>query len=140
MNAPVAQHGSGDVVELRIPAKAEWVSIARLAISAIASRMQFSIEEIEDVKLAVAEACVHAIGRGGEYVELLSESLPDGLCIHVRNFGGPAPAETVNVETADESSLGGLGVFLIRALMDRVDYEARPQGGSDLVMFKRRST
>ncbi len=99
--------------------------------------MHFSIEEIEDVKLAVAEACVHAIGRGGDCVDLLCESLSDGLRIRVRNFGGPTASESVNVATADEASLGSLGIFLIRALMDSVDYEALPQGGSDLVMFKR---
>ena len=136
MNAQAQREATPDVVELRIPAKAEWVSIARLAVSAVASRLQFSIEEIEDVKLAVAEALVHAIARGGERVDLVCESVPDGLRIRVRNFGGPVQPEAVNVVTADEGSMGNLGIFLIRALMDSVDYDARPDGDTDLVMFK----
>ena len=135
MNAPVPDVAT-DVVELRIPAKAEWVSIARLAVSAVASRLQFSIEEIEDIKLAVAEALVHAIARGGPSVDMICESLPDGLRIRVRNFGVPAP-EPVNVNVADEASAGNLGVFLIRALMDSVDYDPHSDGGADLLMFKR---
>ncbi|MBV8726415.1 MAG: ATP-binding protein, partial [Candidatus Eremiobacteraeota bacterium] len=51
-------------VELRIPSKAEWVAVARLAVAAVANRLQFSIEEIEDVKLAVAEACTNCIQHG----------------------------------------------------------------------------
>ncbi len=135
MNAP-SRNTAVDVVELRIPAKAEWVSIARLAVSAVASRMQFSIEEIEDVKLAVAEALVHAIGRGGDRADLVCESLPDGLRIRVQNFGSPVP-EAVNMAIVDEAAAGPLGVFLIRALMDSVDYDPRPGGNADLVMFKR---
>lgn len=135
MNAP-ARQAATDVVELRIPAKAEWVSIARLAVSAVASRLQFSIEEIEDVKLAVAEALVHAIARGGNRADLVCESLPDGLRIRVRNFGVPAP-EPVNLTVVDENAASNLGIFLIRALMDNVDYDARSDGSADLVMFKR---
>ncbi len=139
MNAAARREAATDVVELRIPAKAEWVSIARLAVSAVASRLQFSIEEIEDVKLAVAEALVHAIERGGSRVDLVCESVLDGLRIRVRNFGGPVQSEVVNVVTADEGSAGNLGIFLIRALMDGVDYDTRSDGGTDLVMFKRLS-
>lgn len=136
MNAP-ARQAAIDVVELRIPAKAEWVSIARLAISAVASRLQFSIEEIEDIKLAVAEALVHAIGRGrSDRADMTCESLPDGLRIRVRNFGVPAP-EALNVKAVDENAASNLGIFLIRALMDDVDYDTRPDGNADLVMFKR---
>lgn len=136
MNAP-ARQAATDVVELRIPAKAEWVSIARLAVSAVASRLQFSIEEIEDIKLAVAEALVHAIACGQQdRADMSCESLSDGLRIRVRNFGVPAP-EPVNVAAVDENAASNLGIFLIRALMDSVDYDTRPNGSADLVMFKR---
>jgi serine/threonine-protein kinase RsbW len=134
MNAQI-RGAAADVVELRIPAKAEWVSIARLAVSAVASRLQFSIEEIEDVKLAVAEALIHAIGNGGDRADMVCESQPDGLRIRVCNFGKPV-TEAVNVSVVDETSTSHLGIFLIRALMDSVEYETRPEG-ADLVMFKR---
>ncbi|HEY9085270.1 MAG TPA: ATP-binding protein [Candidatus Tyrphobacter sp.] len=137
MNQPASREAVTDVVELRIPAKAEWVSIARLAVSAVASRLQFSIEEIEDVKLAVAEALVSSIARGGSRIDIICESLADGLRIRVRNFGVPEQPEVIDVASVDESAASSLGVFLIRALMDTVDYDARAEGGSDLVMFKR---
>ena len=48
----VKSHG---VVELKIPGRAEWVAVARLAVAAVASRLRFSVDEIEDIKLAIAE-------------------------------------------------------------------------------------
>ena len=69
VNQPLADaDGSLGIVELRIPRKAEWVAVARLAVAAVANRLRFSIEEIEDVKLAVAEACTncHPARRHGE--------------------------------------------------------------------------
>jgi serine/threonine-protein kinase RsbW len=136
VNQPVQSELTTDVVELRIPAKAEWVSIARLAVSAVASRLHFSIEEIEDVKLAVSEALVAAIARGtSDRADITCESVSDGLRIRVRNFGGPVQPERIDMAKADESSASSLGVFLIRALMDDVHYEPR-EGTADLVMFK----
>ena len=51
------------VVELTIPGKPEYVGVARLAILGVASRMRFSYDEVEDIRLAVGEACTTAIER-----------------------------------------------------------------------------
>ena len=48
-------------VSLTIPAKAEYLQIVRLALFGVASGSGFSFEEIEDMKVAVAEACNNAI-------------------------------------------------------------------------------
>ena len=48
-------------VELHIPSRAEWVGVARLAVAGIAQPLEFSIEDVEDLKLAVAEACTNCI-------------------------------------------------------------------------------
>ena len=128
MNEPAARvDDSLGTVELRIPCKAEWVAVARLAVAAVANRLSFSIEEIEDVKLAVAEACTNCIqhARGTGQIKIVCDTQNDSLTVRVRDF----------TETAREP-FGGLGVFLIRSLMDRVEYDVRPEGGSDLVMTK----
>lgn len=123
-----------DVVELRIPAKAEWVAVARLAVSAVASRLKFSIEEIEDVRLAVAEACTDAIQHAvlGSQIEVTCHSDVSSLRVRVRREG-----KTVRPEPAEsEDSIGGLGIFLIRALMDEVEYSVHQDTGTDLTMVK----
>src|SRR5579885_782455 len=74
-------------VELRIPAEAEWAAVARLTVAAVASRLDFSLDEIDDVKLAVAEACTHAIQRssGNQPIELIFEARPDAIVVTVRD-------------------------------------------------------
>ena len=52
---------TGCHVELRLPNRPEFVAVARLAVSAVATRMDFDVEAIEDVKVAVGEALNNAI-------------------------------------------------------------------------------
>src|SRR5947209_9805649 len=60
---PVSTSEGEAVVELTIPGKPEYVGVARLAILGVASRMRFSYDEVEDIRLAVGEACTTAIER-----------------------------------------------------------------------------
>lgn len=130
------------VVELRIPSKAEWVAVARLAVAAVANRLNFSIEDIEDVKLAVAEACTNCIqhANGSEQIEITCETEPEGLTVRVRDHGHGARPEAVSTRRSTEPRVGGLGVFLIRSLMDSVEYDVHPERGTNLVMTKKVST
>lgn len=126
------------VVELRIPPKAEWAAVARLTVAAIANRLDFSLDEIDDLKLAVAEACTHAIGRstGNQPVELIFRAQDDAIEVIVRDFSTAAHLESVD-EELDEDHIGGLGLFIIRTLMDEVDYRVDPRSGGELTMTKR---
>ncbi|MBV8147830.1 MAG: ATP-binding protein [Candidatus Eremiobacteraeota bacterium] len=135
-----AQQVSPDVVELRIPCRAEWVALARLAAAAVANRLRLSIEDIEDIKLAVAEACTAVIQNPhhGEFVEVRCEALPGTLELRVRDSGRQsAAAQPLRALDFDEARVAGLGVFLIRTLMDEVSYDVHPEAGVDLKMVKR---
>lgn len=129
-----------DLVELRIPARPEWVALARLAAATVANRLRLSIEEIEDVKLAVAEACTAVIqndGRG-EFIQLTCEALGDSLRVRLHDSGhhGLHATESPSMNF-EEARIAGLGIFLIRTLMDEVSYDVHPQLGTDLLMVKR---
>ena len=126
------------LVELRIPSRAEWVGVARLAIAGIASRLQFSIEDIEDLKLAVAEACTNCIqhASGSDGIDISCHIGPDKLVMTVKDSGKGAQASSLAPRTLGEPQVGGLGVFLIRSLMDDVEYELDPQSGTRLTMTK----
>jgi len=136
VNAAEASAEHLGTVELRIPSKPEWVAVARLAVAAIANRLPFSVEEIEDLKLAIAEACTICIqhGAGGETIDMTCETLSSHLRIVIRDHryrlraASPAPA------------VEGLGIFLIQALMDELEYSIDPQLGTELVMVKRVGT
>lgn len=125
-------------VELRIPSRAEWVGVARLAVAGVASRLQFSIEDIEDLKLAVAEACTNCIqhATGGESVHISCAIFPDKIVVTVADTGKGFAGGELAPKVLGEPKVGGLGVFLIRSLMDNVDYELNPATGTKLTMTK----
>lgn len=136
---PAIEEDVPELLELRIPAQPEWVALARLSAATVANRMRFSIEEIEDVKLAVAEACAAVIQQEGhgEFVVLACTALRDALRIRVYDAGRhglPVQGSGMNF---DEARIAGLGVFLIRTLMDEVRYDVHPQFGTDLQMVKK---
>lgn len=60
---------SADIIELMLPLKAEYVIIARLTASGIASRMGFDIEVIEDIKVAISEVCSKYVQKGSSLAE-----------------------------------------------------------------------
>jgi len=128
-------HGETRRVELRIPAEPEWVGVARLAAAGIASRLDFPIEDLEDLKLAVAEACNCCIQNGGDDdLHVGCEIHEDRIIITVERTG--APTTTQRPASGDEMGLGQLGVFIIRALMDEVVY-ASDASGTRLSLIKR---
>jgi serine/threonine-protein kinase RsbW len=113
------------VVELIIPCKPEFVSVARLAILGVASRMRFSYDEVDDIRLAVGEACATAIERANgagvaEDLRLRCLIHPRKLIVEVHD-PSPAPPDPpprpVTESALDERTLGSV---LIRILMDDV--------------------
>ena len=134
----VSSHGT---VELKIPGRAEWVAVARLAVAAVASRLHFSVDEIEDIKLAIAEACTNSIQSAGGVdagvIEIVCDAREDELRVTVRDHSPGPHLEPVKASGFPDGRTEELGVFLIRALMDSVDYTTDPRRGTELVMTKR---
>lgn len=115
----------GEVVEMEIPSAPEYVGIVRHAVEGIARRMDFGVAEIEDIELAVGEACTNAVKHGcpngnGHKVEIRCVVLADGLQIEITNSITNCEYPKVPI-TPDLGKEGGLGLFLIRKLVDEVD-------------------
>src|SRR2546422_11521282 len=93
----VQAHATADVAEgpsvrLTIPAKPEYITLVRLALSGLSRLRPLSEETLGDLKLAVTEACSnsvrHGYGEGGEgVVEILYELQPDRLGVEVTDEG-----------------------------------------------------
>jgi serine/threonine-protein kinase RsbW len=128
-------------VRLTIPAKPEYITLGRLALTAIAGVQPLSDETLHDLKLALTEACTnsvrHASGDDGEgEVEILYKLEPDRLVVEVGDAGaGFDPEGTMNGEDG-ELDEGGLGIEIIRALADEVEIGPRDDGGSRLRFVK----
>lgn len=135
-----------DLVNLTIPAKPDYVAIARLAVSGIANRMGFSYDDIEDLKLAVSEACTnavdHAYSGGDGEIELSCNIFDNRLEIEVVDQGHSFDVSEVESRTGPiqfEATMNsvrerGLGLYLMRTLMDHVDIEG--DGGVVVRMTK----
>ena len=126
---------NGDAIRVRltIPARAEYITLCRLALTGIARLRELSDELVADLKLALTEAASnsvrHAYGetRDVGVVEIAYELHSDRLVIEVTDDGegfDPAAAE----DHRGELSEGGLGIAIIRAIADEVEIGAQPGG------------
>lgn len=115
----------GQIVELEVPSAPEYVSIVRQAVEGIARRMHFDEIQIEDMKLAVGEACANAVRHGSStdelpHIGICCRVLSEGLCVEVRNNITESEQPDVPLEP-DITREGGFGLYIIRKLMDEVD-------------------
>ncbi len=139
MNAAEPSSEHLGTVELRIPSKPEWVAVARLAVAAIANRLPFSVEEIEDLKLAIAEGCTICIqhGVGSETIDITCEAASSYLRVVLRDHRYRLRAAGETAAKPSSVTAEGLGIFLIQALMDELTYNIDANLGTELIMTKR---
>lgn len=120
-------------IEMKIPAKPEYVGVIRLTLSGIASRMGFDYEIIEDLKIATSEAITNAIQHGykggiGGTIAIFFGIFPDRLEVVIADSGRSFDFSEVkgNIgpyherKQTDLLHEGGLGLYLIESLMDEV--------------------
>ena len=124
---------SAGVVGLSIPAKAEYIVLCRLALTGLARSRALDPELLADLKLALTEACSnsirHAYRNGGGTVEVRYELGPDRLSIEVLDEGSGFDPEAA-VGDEDELDEGGLGIAIIRALVDELEIESSDSGST----------
>ena len=134
----MAELGS-PTVRLTIPAKAEYITLVRLALSGLAGLRRLSEEALGDMKLAVTEACTNSVRHGyndGEgIVEVVYELQDDRLVVEVAD-DGPGFDPSGDRPIGDGLAEGGLGIAIIRALTDEVEIGKREGGGSRLRFVK----
>jgi serine/threonine-protein kinase RsbW len=127
-------------VRLTFPAKPEYITLGRLALTGLAGLRPLSQETLGDLKLALTEACTncvrHAYSDPPGTVEITYELLADRLVVEVADDGlGFEYGNGGGID--DELVEGGLGLEIIRALADEFELgerEGRP--GSRLRFVK----
>jgi serine/threonine-protein kinase RsbW len=135
--------GESDAVAVRlcIPAKPEYISLGRLALTGLSRLRSFPEDVLADLKLALTEACTnsvrHAYDGGEGMVEIRYELHHDRLVVEVTDTGEGFDHDAVEPEESDELSEGGLGIAIIRALADELEIGQRNGGGSRLRFVKR---
>ncbi|QKS73164.1 anti-sigma B factor RsbW [Paenalkalicoccus suaedae] len=139
---------TSDVIEMKVPAKPEYVGVVRLTVSGVANRLGYSYDDIEDIKIAIAEACTNVVNHAYKD-DSVENTMHVGFTVYedrlemiVADNGGAIDVETLLSERGpiskdqpvEDMKEGGLGLFLIETLMDRV--EIRGESGVMIVMTK----
>jgi serine/threonine-protein kinase RsbW len=124
-------------VRLTIPAKAEYVLLGRLALSGLTRMRPLADETLNDLKLAVTEACTnsvrHAYPENGGTVDIVYELHDDRLVVEVSDDGSGFDA--VEAGETGELTEGGLGIAIIRALTDEFEIAERDDGHGSRLRF-----
>lgn len=135
-------------VQIHIPAEAEFIDVVRLSLYGIASQLGFSYEDIEDMKVAVSEACNNAIIHGYSLrqdgsVDITFYILKKGLQITVFDQGvsfnfnkkegkiGPIADDHIQ-----DAKVGELGIYLMQSLMDDVEIMSEEGMGTKVTLSK----
>jgi serine/threonine-protein kinase RsbW len=137
----------GPVIELEIPARPDYVALARLVVASLAAnRRSLADDRIDDLKLALSEACTNAIEAHSridtdDRVVVRWKEQGDRLEVQVEDRGrGFDPGSLrEHPPITDPERLNferGLGIPLIRALVDEVDFTTSERGTAvRMVMF-----
>jgi serine/threonine-protein kinase RsbW len=128
-----------DKIMLTLPNTPEYVSVARLTLSGIANRMGFDVEAIEDLKVAIAEACTNALKHGcGEDCDYTIEFsvFNNRLDIEIIDKGEGFDYKNLVEPDLTKPREGGLGIFIIKSLMDDVEINNYKGRGTRILMRK----
>jgi len=133
----------GKKMELSIPSVMGSEKVAIEYAASVAKMMQFPPERIEDLKTAVAEACMNAIEHGNKMDANtkvgISFTVEDSrLKVVVQDGGtGVGQIEPPSIEQTMEGKkkFRGWGIFLIKRLVDEVEFETSPGAGNVVRMI-----
>ena len=133
-------NGAGRAIRLTIPAKPEYITLGRLALTGLARLRPLPQDVLGDLKLALTEACTnsvrHAYEGGQGVVEILYELHPDKLVVEVADEGEGFELPGDGSADAGDLSEGGLGIAIIQALADDLEIGPREGGGSRIRFVK----
>ena len=129
----------GEVIELEIPARPEYLDLARMVVgNAAALDAHVAPQQINDLRLAVSEACTNAIeaqvaASRDEGIAILCRFDEDKIEVEVRDRGGGFdPGGVAPLPEPDDPARldyeRGLGITLMRSLTDETDFVAREEG------------
>ncbi len=136
-----------ELVKLDIPAKAEYVVLGRLALSGLLRSRGYSEDAVADLKLALTEACSNSVRHAYDHrdgqVHLAFKVSEDRVIIAIRDEGGGLhedDADCPECQGMPEIKLaeGGMGISIIRAIVDDFDLRKPESGGTELVLTKMR--
>ena len=118
-----------DKVEMSLPAKKEYARLLRLAVAGLASRMNFTVDGLEDLKIGLEEAYLMAMSdEDQENFNVAFEMHEDRLEIVVTGLR--------SVATLEEELSQKFGFSILHSVMDKVEWTAIDETTKNLRMTK----
>ncbi|MFQ5674785.1 MAG: ATP-binding protein [bacterium] len=131
--------------QLKIPSQSDNLSIIREVVAKVAAQVGFDSDEASKIELAVDEACTNVIkhaydNNSNQMIDLSIKFDDKQLIIIVADRGKGFKPEDIKLpdlnEAIKEGKRGGLGICLIRTLMDKVDFKIKPGSKNQVKMIK----
>jgi serine/threonine-protein kinase RsbW len=126
-------------IELSLPSRLGYEKVAMNTAATVAKLMGFSDDRVEDLKTAVAEACINSMEHGNKLDDALKVGVilsmsEDSLEIRVRDQGTGVHADVhapdIDKKMHGEESPRGLGMFLIQSLVDEAEWMSSAEDGA----------
>lgn len=146
MTSPNSENEPAErIIELRLPSRLGYEKVAMDTASSLARRMGFGGDRVEALRTAIAEAVTNAIEHGNAHdsdmrVLVMLTARPDELVVSVADQGRKhldqqQTTPTPKIEDSfTKQDKGGWGIWLIRELMDEVEFTTAPSGGNQVRM------
>lgn len=130
---------SDNTVVLILPDKPEYVSLARMSAAALANQAGLDINEVEEIKVALSEACTNALRYGctnDSHYEVRLTVAPKDLIIVVSDSGDGYDFDSVKEPEIGGDQIGGFGLYIIRSLMDSTEIVSERGRGTTITLHK----
>lgn len=131
-------------MRLELPARPANLSLARAAVAAFAAQLPFTVEELDDLKVALSEAVSNVVlhaypdGRSGDVIitALVQGEDQFEVCVEDRGCGIADVAKAREPAYTTAPDRMGLGFVLMENFMDQVEVESTPGKGTRVTMRK----
>ncbi len=130
-----------NTIKLHISSDPKYLRVLRAAIGQVCLLAGLSRRQSSKVVLAVDEACSNVIkhaykNKSGQPIVVICSILPTKLEITILDHGEPADMKTIKSRRLDDIRPGGLGIHLIKSVMDEVSYVNGTEAGNRLILCK----
>ncbi|MBD3290992.1 ATP-binding protein [candidate division KSB1 bacterium] len=131
--------------QLKVPSQTDNLELIREFVSRVAAKMGFDSDEVNKIELAIDEACTNVIKHAYEKnskkpIDIAIKLDYDKLTIFVTDQGKGFNVDDIKTpdmkEYLAEMRVGGLGIFLMKNLMDEVKFEIKPGVRNQVKMVK----
>ena len=135
-----------DTIQLVLPSKSDYTSVLRVFLASLCGRLDYTVDDIETIKLAVSEAYTNSIKHAYKLKPLgpttiSIDVLPDELRIQVQDQGDGFDVNSVekkhNFDALDSIDVGmGVGLTFMKSLMSAVTIESTLGHGTTVTLVK----